>query len=228
MWQNNQGYYGGYPYYQRNCLNPYCQCGANCKFDHNPQCHEGWGDKPIYNQRKDSLNNSMRLVWLQHVYWTRMIINSIAFNSPDIDAVTARLLQNATDNGNLLRPYYGDKIADMYSKLIREHLVIAAELVKAAKAGDQRAVAAIDRRWHENGEEIAEFLSKINPFISKDKLQAMFFEHLALTKQEAVLILQNNIQSSIDVFNKIEAEALQMADTLTNAIVKQFPQFFSG
>ena len=54
----------------------------------------------------------------------------------------------------------------------------------------------------------------------------MFFEHLALTIQEAVFILQKDYNSSIAVFDKIEAEALQMADTITVAIVKQFPRKF--
>ena len=77
-----------------------------------------------------------------------------------------------------------------------------------------------------NGEENAEFLSRINPFISREEYQAMFFEHLDLTIEEAEFLLQNNFQSSIAVFDKIEAEALQMADTITNAIVKQFPRKF--
>ena len=55
----------------------------------------------------------------------------------------------------------------------------------------------------------------------------MFFEHLALTTQEAVLILQKDFKSSIAVFDKIEEEALQMADTITHGIVKQFPNKFS-
>ena len=166
----------------------------------------------------------MRLVWEQHVYWTRLTIISLAFNLPDVDFTTARLLRNATDMGNLLKPFYGNRIAARFSNLIREHLLIAVELVKAAKAGNQRAVAAIERRWYENGEEIAEFLSRINPFISRDEFQEMFFEHLALTTQEAVLILQKDFKSSIAVFDKIEAEALQMADTITHGIVKQFPK----
>ena len=54
----------------------------------------------------------------------------------------------------------------------------------------------------------------------------MFFEHLDLTIEEAEFSLQNNFQSSIAVFDIIEAEALHMADTITNAIVKQFPRKF--
>lgn len=178
------------------------------------------------SEQEDWLKSSMRLVWEQHVYWTRLTIISIVFNLPDVNFTTARLLQNATDMGNLLRPFYGNNIAEKYSNLIRDHLVIAAELVKSAKANDQNAATDAERRWYENGAEISEFLSTINPYISKREFQRMFFEHLALTKMEAVFILQNDFRASIATFDKIELEALQMADTITIAIVKQFPNAF--
>jgi len=176
--------------------------------------------------QEDWLKSSMRLVWEQHVYWTRLTINSIVFNLPDVNFTTARLLQNATDMGNLLRPFYGDNIAEKFTSLIRNHLVIAAELVKAAKANDQNAAADAERRWYENGEGISEFLSAINPYISKRDFQVMFFKHLELTKMEAVFIIQKDFGASIATFDKIELEALQMADTITAAIVKQFPNAF--
>ena len=40
--------------------------------------------------------------------------------------------------GNSLRPFYGDQIADEYAALIKEHLVLAAELVTAAAIGDSK------------------------------------------------------------------------------------------
>ncbi|SES07144.1 acetylglutamate kinase [Psychrobacillus sp. OK032] len=178
------------------------------------------------SKQEDSLKSSMRLVWEQHVYWTRLTIISIAFNLPDVNFTTARLLQNATDMGNLLKPFYGNKKAVMFSNLIRDHLVIAAELVKAAKANDQKAATDAERRWYENGAKNSEFVSTINPYISKRGYQKMFFEHLELTKMEAVFMLQKNFRESIATFDKIELEALHMADTLTVAIVKQFPEKF--
>lgn len=119
-----------------------------------------------------------------------------------------------------------NNIAAKFTNLIREHLVIGAELVKAAKAGDQKAVVEIERRWYANGAQISEFLSTINPFISEREFKKMFFEHLALTTREAVLMIQKDFRGSIAVFDKIEAEALQMSDTITVAIVKQFPKKF--
>jgi hypothetical protein len=80
-----------------------------------------WYNSSCISEQEVRLSNAMRLVWEQHVYWTGMTINSIAFNLPDIDAVTARLLRNATVMGNLLKPFYGNRIAAKFSNLIREH-----------------------------------------------------------------------------------------------------------
>lgn len=185
-----------------------------------------WFKDSGISKRELRLSNAMRFVWEQHVYWTRMTINSIAFNTPDLDANTERLLRNATDMGILLEPFYGSLVAQRFSNLIRDHLVIAAELVQAAKAGNQRAVADAKRRWFANGEEIVNFLSRINPFISEETFRELFFEHLNLTIQEAELILQGKFSASIAVFEKIEAGALEMADIITKAIVRQFPRKF--
>ena len=50
----------------------------------------------------------------------------------------------------------------------------------------------------------------------------MWYEHLALTKQEAVEILNKKYPESITTFDQIEKEALMIADTLSNGIIYQF------
>lgn len=54
----------------------------------------------------------------------------------------------------------------------------------------------------------------------------MFYEHLALTKSEAVSILSKDYQSGVQLYDKIEREALEMADTISKGVIKQFPQMF--
>ena len=87
----------------------------------------------------------MRSLWEQHVAWTRLAIISIVFNLPDVNVTVGRLLQNATHMGLSLEPFYGEDAVKKYSALIKDHLVIAADLVKAAKAGNQNAAAAIEK-----------------------------------------------------------------------------------
>jgi hypothetical protein len=57
-------------------------------------------------------------------------------------------------------------------------------------------------------------------------LRAILYEHLALTKSEAVLRLTKDYAADIAVFDKIERQALGMADAFSDGIVKQFPAVF--
>lgn len=52
------------------------------------------------------------------------------------------------------------------------------------------------------------------------------YDHLALTKAEAVSILTGNYEESIALFDQIERQALGMADLMTAGIVQQFPNIF--
>ncbi len=173
-----------------------------------------------------ALNNHLRLLWEQHVVWTRLTILSNVFNLPDVDFVTKRLLQNPKDFELALRPLYGDRISSKFAELLTTHLVIADQLVKAAKAGDTTAAADAEKRWYANADEIAAFLASINPYWSQGNWRAMLHEHLSLTKTEAVDMLTNNFSDGISIFDKIEKQALEMADVMTYGIVKQFPNKF--
>jgi hypothetical protein len=53
-------------------------------------------------------------------------------------------------------------------------------------------------------------------------MREMWYEHLALTKAEAVARLNNDFEEDIAIFDKIEKEALMMADSFSNGIIRQF------
>lgn len=170
------------------------------------------------------LSNTFRQLWEQHSAWTRMTIMSLVFDLPDVELVTQRLLQNPVDFGNALKEFYGDEIASKFSDLLKEHLVIAAELVKAAKAGDNKTAADAEKRWYANADEIAAFLAKINPNWSEEEWKMMLHRHLMLVKAEAVSMLTKNYEQGIKIYDEIENQALGMADEMTQGIVNQFPE----
>lgn len=177
--------------------------------------------------KQKKLSDDMRLVWSQHVYWTRMTIISILECLRDEQANTARLLKNPADMAALLRPCYGDAAATAVEKLLTEHLMIAADLVRALRTGDTAAAQTLDTRWTQNADEIAAALSAVNPVLEKQMLQRMLYEHLDLTKQQATDRLARRYPSEVVVFDKIEVQAIGMADALTAGTVRQFPQMFS-
>ncbi|HHU90451.1 MAG TPA: LysM peptidoglycan-binding domain-containing protein [Clostridiaceae bacterium] len=177
-------------------------------------------------QAKFNLSNHLRLLWEQHITWTRLTIISMVFDLPDVDLVTQRLLRNPKDFEAALVPFYGSQTVARFSALLRNHLVIAANLVNAAKAGDNNAAAEAERIWYNNARDIAAFLASINPYWSQQEWEKMLFDHLALVKNEAVFMLTNEFQKGIDLYDEMERQAMMMADVMTEGIVRQFPGRF--
>lgn len=93
------------------------------------------------------LNRTLRALWEQHIYWTRLTVNSIIGRLPDEKETTARLHRNPTDFAKVLEPLYGSDIASKFAQLFTEHLVIAAELVKALQSSNTIAAADAQKRW---------------------------------------------------------------------------------
>lgn len=176
------------------------------------------------SKTEEELNNQMRLLWEQHIYWTRMFILSLVFGLPDLEFVTNRLLQNPKDFAAVLNYFYGEDIAAKFNELFTDHLTIAAELVKYAKDNNSTGAIDAEKRWYENANQIAIFLSSINPYWSYQEWQEMLFDHLEMTKEEATNILTQKYADSITVLDNIEIQALEMADMMTKGIVSQFPQ----
>ncbi|NLK38746.1 MAG: acetylglutamate kinase [Clostridiales bacterium] len=172
--------------------------------------------------RQSKISNTIRRLWNEHILWTRLFIISTAFSLPDLSFVTERLLQNPVDFAKELQPFYGKKIALQFEQLFTGHLLIAAELVNAAKAGNTCEVEKQRNLWYENAKEIARFLASINPFWSECAWRELLFDHLKMTEDEAVFILTGQYEKSIREYDAIQAEALEMADVMTCGIIRQF------
>lgn len=235
----NQFPYGVFVYYMPPELHywtmgQYGQATANRNFAIQPQMHPNYPQALSNTQQNNNcisqaaveLMRDNRSLWEEHVAWTRMTIISLIFNLPDIDFVVARLLKNATDMGDMIRPLYGDAAAERYSSLIQEHLLFAADLVKAAIAGDEQAAKTAEEKWYANADEIAAFLNSVNPFLLEEEVKAMFYEHLDLTKQEAVTMLNKDFQKDIEIYDAIEKQAREMADMISDAMIKLYPERF--
>ena len=175
-----------------------------------------------------SLNTAMRKLWSDHVFWTRLYIISAVNGAADTQATADRLLRNQADIGNAIVPYYGAAAGSKLTDLLRQHILIAVDVVKAAKANDQAGLKAADARWHANAADIATFLSGANPNWPRQAVLDMLNQHLALTTREAVDRLQKNYTDDVTNFDAIYNQAMMMADTLSSGIVKQFPNKFTA
>lgn len=172
-------------------------------------------------------HDAMRALWEDHITWTRLYIVSAVAGLPDAQAAAERLLQNQVDIGNAIKPFYGDAAGERLTALLKPHILIAAELVTAAKAGISADVSSASTRWYANANEIGDFLSAANPkHWPQATMRAEMRHHLDLTLEEAQARLRGDWKADIAAYGKIHQHILGMADVLSNGIVSQFSERF--
>jgi hypothetical protein len=177
---------------------------------------------------KEPVRLALRKLWSDHVFWTREYIIAAVAGTPDADVAAGRLLKNQEDIGAAIAGYYGQAAGDQLTKLLKEHIMIAVDLVAAAKSGDNDAFAKHDAHWTANAAEIATFLAGANPnWPEKDVLDLLSL-HLKLTKDEAVARITGDWAADVRAFDDIFNEILVLADAIHDGIVAQFPQKFAA
>jgi hypothetical protein len=174
-----------------------------------------------------AFHDSMRKLWEDHVTWTRLAIISFAGDMPDLSATEARLLANQVDIGNAIKPFYGERAGDRLTRVLRAHIVGAVELMQAAKSRDKAAIAKASSAWYANGDQVADFLSSANPYNwPRAEMRAMMKTHLDQTLSEATNRLTGRYSADVRDYDAIHRHILEMADVLSDGIVKQFPHRF--
>lgn len=169
----------------------------------------------------------MRKLWEDHVMWTRNVIFNIIDDLGGTDKAVERLLKNQDDIGNAVKQFYGDDAGKKLTELLYSHITTAADLLKAAKSNDDNAFKDINKKWYDNADEIAGFLSGANPNWSKDEMTMMMHDHLKLTTEEAVARLKKDYAGDVIAYDKVHNEIISMSDMLADGIIKQFPEKFS-
>jgi hypothetical protein len=198
-----------------------------------------------------SLKAGMRRLWTDHVIWTRMYMVSAVAGAPVSEHLTAalgglvgkvatplggvvslmgtgdaaavRLLRNQEDIGKAVVPFYGEGAGAKLTDLLKEHILIAVDMIAAARAGNNEKFQAEDAKWTRNAEQIADLLSGANPNWPKHDVVDLLAQHLSLTKQEVTARLKGQWDADVDAFDQIYTEILTLSDVLSDGLVKQFP-----
>lgn len=186
-----------------------------------PDMHMG-----MHHHASAALHNEMRVLWEQHMEWTYATVAAFASGAPNLTATLDRLLQNQTDIGNAIKPYYGKKAGKALTGLLRTHIEEAVPVLTAAQAGDQSALNSAIAKWKANARRIADFLAAANPHWGRAEMRTMMKTHIDQTVAYAAAQLEGHYTRSIRLYGHAEHHMLRMADMLSHGIVAQFPGRF--
>ncbi len=183
---------------------------------------------PLTSKKTSRLayHDEWRQLWEDHITWTRVVIMGILDGLPGTDAYVNRLLQNYEDMEDALKPYYEDE-AEVLGDLIKDHLVIAAQILTALKNG--QPTDALIASWYDNANDIAVQMNKMNPqFWPLAETQQMWKEHLDATLEEATAHFTGDFAGEVTAYDKVHDLALEMADFFSEGVMRQFPNQFQG
>ncbi len=201
---------------QKSCKVASCSC--------NPcTCKNCSGNCCPTETKKEEFRIAMRQLWNDHGTWTREYVLAALSDAPSTDLVAQRLLRNQDDIGNALVPLYGLAAGKKLAELLKEHILIDADLVKAAQKNDAKTLKTAGTKWHKNATDISQFLSKANPNIKFAHMQAMMFEHLRLLTGIVTSHLQKKWGDDIRLYDTYRNQLNKMADELAHALIKAFP-----
>ena len=178
------------------------------------------------SNKSHELKVAMNKLWEDHVTWTRNVILCLVDGVPGTDKAIARLMQNQVDIGNAIKPYYGDAAGNALTELLKAHIAISADVVNAAKAGNEAALDIANKKWYANADEISTFLNKANENWPLADMQMMMNDHLKLTTDEAVQRIKKDYDADVKAYDKVHDEILKMSAMLSEGIIKQFPDKF--
>ena len=178
--------------------------------------------------RVAELQQTLRDLWLGHIYWVQHATLNNAPNSlANRNAAEKEAVANAKQIAITVTPFYGEARSQTLFTLLVGHVAAIKEYSAGTVAGvtDQQDVALA--RLASNADEIGVFFSGVNPYLQKDTVRGLIAAHATHH------VLQIN-QYKKKEYAKLEASWPMMrqhvyviADTLTAALVKQFPGEFS-
>lgn len=168
----------------------------------------------------------MRGLWEDQSTFTRNFVISSLAGLGDTDAVTLRLLANQDEIAGALKPFYGAATGDRLAVLLRDQVMIAADVIKAARTRDAAALTARKLAWAANADRIAALLAEVNPAWSRPALVAMLRRHLELTTMAITARLRADWSADLEAYDLGHAQLLDVATVITDGVVKQHRRRF--
>jgi hypothetical protein len=170
------------------------------------------------------LHAAMRSLWQGHVEQTRAYAMAVKAN----DAAAAKktgdaVVANAKQIADAVGSYYGADAGAAMLKLLAGHWGGVKAMTDADHAGD---AAARDKAMQDlvaNGSEIAKFLSGANPNLPESAVRGLLTTHVGHHSAQIGQIMKGDTQGEATTWTAMRAHMDTLADALSDAIAKQFP-----
>ena len=178
--------------------------------------------------RVAELKQALRDLWVGRIFWVRLVVlNNATNNAEERDAAEKEVVANAQQIAYTMTPFYGEAVSQKFLSLLDLNYGAIRAYSKATVAGDKRGQDAAPARLDSNADDIADFLSHLNPYLPKNTVRGL------IAANGAHHVLQINRYRATEyarlgaTWPMMRQHVYVIADALTAALVKQFPSQIS-
>lgn len=174
--------------------------------------------------RKVATDQALRDLWGQHVFWVRSyVVAGVDRSGAARDVAEQQVVANARAIAGAVAPFYGQAGSDQLFKLLAGHW----GAVKAySDATDQPGRDKAVQDLNSNAAAIAKFLSSANPFLKEDAVLGMLAAHGGHHVRQVDQLKAGDYAGEAQTWEAMRAHMYALADTLTDALARQFPDRF--
>jgi hypothetical protein len=170
------------------------------------------------------LKAGLRDLWIGHVFWVRNVALTTKYNDSAAAKVAEdKVVENAKAIASAIEPFYGKGGSDTLFGLLAGHYGAVKGYMTAAYAGDKAGKDADKDKLIKNADEIAIFLSKANPYLTKDALISLLYAHGGHHIAQLDAFADKDFTGEAKVWDLMRAHMYVIADALADGLAKQFP-----
>lgn len=170
---------------------------------------------------------AMRDLWVEHIFWVRnYAVANQDGQKKQAEAAATNVVSNAKAIANSIAPLYGQPAADQLLELLAGHWSAVKHYSDASVAKDADGKKAAVSDLTRNAKGIAKFLSSANPNLPEDALINMLSAHGGHHVAQVDQLNKGDFAGEANTWEPMRKHMLVLADTLTAALVKQFPDKF--
>lgn len=174
------------------------------------------------------LKLAMRNLWGDHIFWIRNVALTTKLGDTEAAKVAdEQVVQNAKAIAEAVVPYYGKAAGDTLFTLLAGHYGSVKDFMNAAFSGNKAGMDSAKTKMINNAKDIAVFLSSVNPNWPEQTLLGALGSHGALHMAQIEQINAKNFAAEAKTWEQEKSQVFQIADVLSEGIVKQFPQKFA-
>ncbi|WP_068469738.1 hypothetical protein [Candidatus Protochlamydia phocaeensis] len=163
----------------------------------------------------------------QEAIYARAVASAIINGAPTaaIDALNARLTQNALDISNFIAQFFPNN-PQLFTQLaidLAEYVVLEEAFTVALVAGNTAQAQAILTQWQAQGDAIADLISSLDPSVFSDAvLRSLFDQHTQTEAFQIAFSILGNYTASIQLFDQSRAQMMHIGAYIARGIDREF------